>query len=168
MHLDELRLYRAQHAQLETEVARMAESDEDCRRLIRHPGIGPFVAVAIKSRVATMRRGSRRRSICARTRGRARRGQLRGAYLRACPRQTRRCHTQVRPDVRRDRRREGQDEHGGQEVLPQAGGEGPGRWLPRHHSQGEPFRTLCSQRAFERLRRAFCHTQMRWRATLRR
>jgi transposase len=51
MYLEELRLYIAQHAHLETEVARTAESDEDCRRLMTHPGIGPFVAVAIKSRV---------------------------------------------------------------------------------------------------------------------
>ncbi len=51
MYLEELRLYGGQHAQLETEVARMAESDEDCRHLMSHPGIGPFVAVAIKSRV---------------------------------------------------------------------------------------------------------------------
>lgn len=51
MYLDELRLYGVQHAQLETEVARTAESDEDCRHMMTHPGIGPFVAVAIKSRV---------------------------------------------------------------------------------------------------------------------
>jgi transposase len=51
MCLEELRLYSAQHARLETEVARVAESDEDCRHLMTHPGIGPFVAVAIKSKV---------------------------------------------------------------------------------------------------------------------
>jgi transposase len=51
MYLEELRLYSTQHAQLETEIARMAESDEDCRRLMTLPGIGPFLAVTIKSRV---------------------------------------------------------------------------------------------------------------------
>ena len=51
MYLEELGLYVRQHAQLETEIAKMAEGDEDCQILMSHPGINAFTSVAIKSRV---------------------------------------------------------------------------------------------------------------------
>jgi transposase len=56
MHLQELNLYAEQHAQVETEVAKMAESDEDCLILMSHPGIAPFTALAIKARIGDVSR----------------------------------------------------------------------------------------------------------------
>jgi hypothetical protein len=51
MYLEELSLYVRQHAQIETEVAKVAKSDHDCQILMSHPGINAFTSVAIKSRV---------------------------------------------------------------------------------------------------------------------
>jgi transposase len=51
MYLEELNLYTRQHAQIETEIAKIAESDLDCQILMSHPGINAFTSVAIKSRV---------------------------------------------------------------------------------------------------------------------
>ncbi|MDH2900742.1 MAG: IS110 family transposase [archaeon] len=51
MHLQELKFYASQHAQLETELAKIATTDQDCQLLFSHPGISLFTAVAIKSRV---------------------------------------------------------------------------------------------------------------------
>lgn len=51
MYFEELSLYVKQHVQLETEIAKMAERDEDCRILMSHPGINAFTSAAIKSRV---------------------------------------------------------------------------------------------------------------------
>jgi transposase len=56
MHLQELNLYAQQHAQVESEVARIAESDEDCLILMSHPGIAPFTALAIKARIGDVSR----------------------------------------------------------------------------------------------------------------
>ena len=50
MYLEELRLYTLQHRQVETEIAEIVETDNDCQNLMSHPGIGSFVAVAIKAR----------------------------------------------------------------------------------------------------------------------
>jgi transposase len=51
MYLEELRLFTSQHQQIETEIAKIAQADTDCQLLMSHPGVGPFVAVAIKARV---------------------------------------------------------------------------------------------------------------------
>ena len=56
MHLQELNLYALQHAQVETEVAKMAESDGDCCILMSHPGIAPFTALAMKARIGDVSR----------------------------------------------------------------------------------------------------------------
>jgi transposase len=56
MHLQELNLYAQQHSQVESEVARMAEVDEDCLILMSHPGIAPFTALAIKARIGDVSR----------------------------------------------------------------------------------------------------------------
>ena len=51
LYLQELKLYASQHAQLETEIAKIAMADQDCQLLLSHPGISAFTAVAIKSRI---------------------------------------------------------------------------------------------------------------------
>ncbi|MGA2877233.1 MAG: IS110 family transposase, partial [Nitrososphaerales archaeon] len=51
MYLQELKLYTSQHTQLESEIAKMATTDQDCQLLLSHPGINAFTAVAIKSRI---------------------------------------------------------------------------------------------------------------------
>jgi transposase len=51
MYLKELGLYASQHAQIETEIAKLATTDQDCQLLFSHPGISSFTAVAIKSRI---------------------------------------------------------------------------------------------------------------------
>lgn len=56
MHLQELNLYVQQHAQVESEVSRMAEADEDCRILMSHPGLAPFTSLAIKARIGDVSR----------------------------------------------------------------------------------------------------------------
>jgi hypothetical protein len=64
MYLEELRLYTSQHRQIEAEVARIAEADEDCKNLMSHPGIGAFVAVAIKARVGDASRFPTKKHFC--------------------------------------------------------------------------------------------------------
>ena len=64
MYLEELRLYTTQHRQIEAEVAKVAEADEDCQNLMSHPGIGPFVAVAIKARVGEASRFPTKKHLC--------------------------------------------------------------------------------------------------------
>ena len=56
MHFQELNLYAQQHMQVETEIAKIAESDKECRLLMSHPGIAPFTAVAIKARIGDISR----------------------------------------------------------------------------------------------------------------
>lgn len=56
MHLQELKLYVQQHAQVESEVAKMAEADEDCQILMSHPGMAPFTSLAIKARIGDISR----------------------------------------------------------------------------------------------------------------
>jgi len=38
MYLEELSLYASQHKQIETEIAKIAETDADCQNLMSHPG----------------------------------------------------------------------------------------------------------------------------------
>jgi transposase len=64
MHLEELRLYTSHHRQMETEIAKIAETDADCRLLMSHPGIGPFVAVAIKARAGDASRFPTKKHFC--------------------------------------------------------------------------------------------------------
>jgi transposase len=64
MHLEELRLYTSQHRQIETEVAKIAEADVDCRNLMSHPGIGSFVAAAIKARTGDASRFPSKKHFC--------------------------------------------------------------------------------------------------------
>ncbi|MGC9145680.1 MAG: IS110 family transposase [Nitrososphaeria archaeon] len=56
MYLEELSLYAEQHKMLDAEFARIASSDEDCKLLMTIPGVGPFVAVAIKARIGDISR----------------------------------------------------------------------------------------------------------------
>ena len=64
MYLEELNLYASQHRQMEAEVAKIAEADADCRNLMTHPGIGPFVAVAIKARTGDASRFPTKKHFC--------------------------------------------------------------------------------------------------------
>jgi transposase len=64
MYLEELQLYTTQHRQIETEVAKIAEADVDCRNLMTHPGIGGFVAVAIKARAGDASRFPTKKHFC--------------------------------------------------------------------------------------------------------
>jgi transposase len=64
MYLEELRLYASQHMQVEAEIAKIVEVDVDCRNLMSHPGIGSFVAVAIKARVGDASRFSTKKHFC--------------------------------------------------------------------------------------------------------
>jgi len=54
--LKELSLYAEQHKALDVELAKIASSDEDCKLLMTIPGVGPFVAVAIKARIGDISR----------------------------------------------------------------------------------------------------------------
>lgn len=63
MLLQELNLHVQQHAQVETEVARIAQSDADCVILMSHPGIAPFTALAIKARVGDVSRFTTKRHL---------------------------------------------------------------------------------------------------------
>lgn len=51
MYLKELGLYASQHSQIETEIAKIVTTDQDCQLPFSHPGISSFTAVAIKSRI---------------------------------------------------------------------------------------------------------------------
>jgi transposase len=64
MHLEELRLYTSHYRQVETEMAKIAGSDSDCQLLMSHPGIGPFVAVAIKARTGDASRFPTKKHFC--------------------------------------------------------------------------------------------------------
>jgi transposase len=64
MYLEELKLYASQHRQVEADVARIAEADTDCRNLMTHPGIGGFVAVAIKARAGDASRFPTKKHFC--------------------------------------------------------------------------------------------------------
>lgn len=64
MYLEELKLYTSQHRQIETEIAKIAEADADCKNLMSHPGIGPFVAVAIKARAGDASRFPTKKHFC--------------------------------------------------------------------------------------------------------
>ena len=64
MYLEELRLYTSQHKQIETEIAKIAEADTDCQNLMSHPGIGSFVAVAIKARAGDASRFPTKKHFC--------------------------------------------------------------------------------------------------------
>jgi len=64
MYLEELNLYTSQHRQMEAEIAKIAESDADCRNLMTHPGIGGFVAVAIKARAGDAGRFPTKKHFC--------------------------------------------------------------------------------------------------------
>jgi transposase len=64
MYLEELKLYTQQHEQMNGEMAKVALSDEDCRLLMSHPGIAPFVAVAIKARTGDASRFPTKKHFC--------------------------------------------------------------------------------------------------------
>jgi transposase len=64
MYLEELNLYTSQHKQVETEIAKIAEADSDCQNLMSHPGIGSFVAVAIKARAGDASRFPTKKHFC--------------------------------------------------------------------------------------------------------
>ena len=64
MRLEELNLYASQHKQLDSEIAKIAESDEDCNLLMSHPGIAAFVAVAIKARIGDAARFPTKKHLC--------------------------------------------------------------------------------------------------------
>jgi len=64
MYLEELSLYASQHKQIETEIAKIAEADTDCLNLMSHPGIGSFVAVAIKARAGDASRFPTKKHFC--------------------------------------------------------------------------------------------------------
>ena len=64
MYLEELKLYTSQHKQIETEIAKIAEADIDCKNLMSHPGIASFVAVAIKARTGDASRFPTKKQFC--------------------------------------------------------------------------------------------------------
>lgn len=64
MYLEELSLYTHQHEQMESEFAKIALSDEDCQLVMSHPGIAPFVAVAIKARTGDASRFPTKKHLC--------------------------------------------------------------------------------------------------------
>ena len=64
MYLEELRLYTSQHKQIESTIAKIAEADSDCQNLMSHPGIGSFVAVAIKARAGDASRFPTKKHFC--------------------------------------------------------------------------------------------------------
>lgn len=64
MLLQELKLYGSQHRQLETEIAKIANSDMDCQLLMSHPGIGSFNAVAMKARIGDATRFPSKKHLC--------------------------------------------------------------------------------------------------------
>ena len=64
MHLSELKFYATQHKELETEIAKMAEADQDCQLLFSHPGISAFTALAIKARIGDASRFPTKKHLC--------------------------------------------------------------------------------------------------------
>jgi len=63
-YLEELELLVVHHKQLETELARIAESDEDALLLMSAPGIDFFTALAIKSRIGEIGRFPSKKRLC--------------------------------------------------------------------------------------------------------
>jgi transposase len=63
-HLEELTLHVAHHKQLETELAKIAEADEDALLLLTIPGIDFFTALAIKSRIGEIGRFPTKKHLC--------------------------------------------------------------------------------------------------------
>ena len=63
-HLEELTLHVAHHKQLETELAKIAESDEDALLLLTIPGIDFFTALTIKSRIGMIGRFPTKKHLC--------------------------------------------------------------------------------------------------------
>jgi len=63
-YLEELKLHAAHHRQLETELARLAESDADALLLMSIPGIDFFTALAIKSRIGDILRFPTKKHLC--------------------------------------------------------------------------------------------------------
>jgi len=63
-YLEELKLLTAHHRQLETELARIAESDGDALLLMSIPGIDFFTALAIKSRIGEIGRFPSKKHLC--------------------------------------------------------------------------------------------------------
>jgi len=63
-YLEELKLLTGQHRQLETELARIAESDRDALLLMSIPGIDFFTALAIKSRIGDIVRFPTKKHLC--------------------------------------------------------------------------------------------------------
>ena len=60
----ELKLLTAHHRQLETELARLAESDRDALLLMSIPGIDFFAALAMKSRIGDILRFPTKKHLC--------------------------------------------------------------------------------------------------------
>jgi transposase len=63
-YLEELKLLTAHHRQLETELARLAESDRDALLLMSIPGIDFFTALAVKSRIGDVARFPTKKHLC--------------------------------------------------------------------------------------------------------
>lgn len=63
-YLEELKLHVAHHKQLETELAKLAESDEDALLLMTIPGIDFFTALAVKSRMGEIGRFPTKKDLC--------------------------------------------------------------------------------------------------------
>ena len=63
-YLEELKLLTAHHRQLETELARLAESDRDALLLMSIPGIDFFTALAMKSRIGDIVRFPTKKHLC--------------------------------------------------------------------------------------------------------
>jgi transposase len=63
-YLEELTLHVAHHKQLETELAKIAESDEDALALMTIPGIDFFTALAMKSRIGDIGRFPTKKHLC--------------------------------------------------------------------------------------------------------
>jgi transposase len=64
MYLSELKLYASLHRQIETDIPRIANSDNNCQLLMSHPGISSFTAVAIKARVGAASRFPTKKHLC--------------------------------------------------------------------------------------------------------
>jgi transposase len=63
-YLEELKMYVSHHRQLDTEIARIAASDNDVQLLMTIPGINCFTAVAIKSRIGEVSRFATKKHLC--------------------------------------------------------------------------------------------------------
>jgi len=63
-YLEELKLHAAHHRQLETELAKIAESDADALLLMSIPGIDFFTALAMKSRIGDIMRFPTKKHLC--------------------------------------------------------------------------------------------------------